>query len=167
LLDDLYRFARYLERTPADAEDLAQECLARALDRAHELNQPAALRVWLFRMMHRLHVDRRRSERSRGRLAVLRGGLEDLALFSVGDLDEDLIAREDARVVERALLRLPEHQRAALVLVDVWECTYEETADIVGVPIGTIRSRVARARARLEQELAAANEDPHTKDGSA
>jgi RNA polymerase sigma-70 factor (ECF subfamily) len=167
LLDDLYRFARSLEDTSTDVEDLVQESLARALDHALELRHPSALRKWLFRLMRRLHLDRRRCERYRGRLAVLKGGLDELALFSIGDLDDEVIVRDDAALVYRALLHLPEDQRAALVLVNVWECSYEETARIVGVPIGTVRSRVARARARLEEAGARSHADVQDETGSA
>jgi RNA polymerase sigma-70 factor, ECF subfamily len=167
LLEDLYRFARSLEPTTTDVEDLVQESLARALDHALELRRPSALRGWLFRLMHRLHLDRRRSERYRGRLAVLKGGLDELALLSIGDLDEEVIVRDDAALVYRELLRVPEDQCAALVLVDIWECSYEETAGIIGVPVGTVRSRLARARARLEEASARSPADTQDEGGSA
>jgi RNA polymerase sigma-70 factor (ECF subfamily) len=166
LLNDLFRYARWLERTEADAEDLTQECLARALDRADQLERKDALRVWIFRVMYRLHVDRSRAARRRGHLAVLKGGRDDLAAFSVGDLGEDIIAREDATLRHKGLSRLADDQRAAFVLVDVWGHTYEETAEIVGVPVGTVRSRLARARVRVEEELAAAHAHRATSHGS-
>jgi RNA polymerase sigma-70 factor (ECF subfamily) len=164
-LDDLYRFARCLERMPADAEDLVQECVTRALDRAEDLRDPEALRTWLFRTMHRLHIDRRRGAATRSRFVVLEGGLDELGPHSIGNLDADVLRRESAEQVERALRTLSEEQRAAIVLVDVWEFTYEETAAIVDAPIGTVRSRVFRGRVGLALALGAVSSGGSYKEG--
>ena len=169
LLDDLQRFASWLERS-RDADDLVQESLARALDRAHELRDAASLRSWLFRLMHHLCVDRGRGSARRARLVVLEGGMDDLENLSLGNLDGEVLARESITIVEQALRRLSDEHRSVLVLVDVLGFTYEEAAESIEVPVGTIRSRVARARAHLELLVARAQREAreeHEKEGSA
>jgi len=150
LIGELHRFARWLERSPGAAEDLVQAAFARALERADELEDPAKLKSWLFRLLHHLHVDRRRGEVARARFVVLEGGLDDLEDIALGTLDESLLRREEARALADALRHLSDEQRAALVLIDGWGYSYEEAGQIVDVPAGTIRSRVTRARARVE-----------------
>ena len=85
----------------------------------------------------------------------------------MGNLEIDILQRINAQEIDRALRQLPEDQRIALVLVDAWEYTYDEVADIVGIPVNTVRSRVTRARARLEIVLARGNHGKPVKEGSA
>src|SRR6266849_2863532 len=116
LLDHVQRFATWLERS-SEAADLVQESLAHALDRAGELRDETHLRSWLLRLVYRLHIDRVRREKRRSRLVVLEGGLDELEQFSVGNLDEELLARESLQGIEAALGRLTDEHRAVLVLV--------------------------------------------------
>jgi len=167
LLGELTKFARWLEHRSADAEDLVQAAFAKALERASDLGDPAKLKPWLFRLTYRLHIDRRRQDASRARLMVLEGGLDELEPRAMGNLEIDILQRINAQEIDRALRQLPEDQRIALVLVDAWEYTYDEVADIVGIPVNTVRSRVTRARARLEIVLARGNHGKPVKEGSA
>ncbi len=147
LAGELARFAGWLAGSSYDADDVVQETLIRALPAKSVPADEPALRAWLFRIARNVHVDQRRNQAARDRFVVLEGGrdeleeVEQIAVPALGDLD-----RAD---LERALGELPEGARAALVLADVWELDHSEIAAILDIPVGTVKSRVARARVRL------------------
>ena len=152
-LGELTRFARWLSAAPHEADDIVQETLIRALNGAHKLENRSAMRAWAFRIARNVHVDLRRSRASYERFVVLEGGLEDLA--EVEMTSASLPSTIDSIDLERALLKLPESSRTALLLTDLWEFDHEEVARILDVPIGTVKSRVARARVRVAALLTA------------
>lgn len=154
LAGELSRFARWLASSPQDADDVVQETLVRALRARDVPANDRALRAWLFRIARNVHVDQRRAQAARDRFVVLEGGRDDLEEVEEPPvkLAQEPIDRVD---LERALAELPEGTRAALVLVDVWEFDHAEVAAILDVPVGTVKSRVARGRARLAAILLA------------
>jgi RNA polymerase sigma-70 factor (ECF subfamily) len=144
-LPRLRRYARVLRRNPEDADDLVQDTLERAWSRAGLWQGVGDMRSWLFSIMHNLHVD-----------ALRRGRLDTV------DLDEQRVevpvpATQGhalaMRDLDTALAALPVEQREVLLLV-AWEgLAYAEAAQALGVPIGTVMSRLARARAHVKASL--------------
>lgn len=152
LLGELTRFARWLTAVPHDADEVVQETLTRAIRHREDIDEIKSLRAWLFQIARNVHVDLRRAQAGRDRLVVLEGGLEELA--AVESPPTILPARIEPIDLERALAQLPEGSRTALLLTDLWEFDHEEVARILDVPVGTVKSRVVRARAKIAAILA-------------
>jgi len=149
LLPDLTRFCRWLAGSDGGADDIAQDVVLRALQQGDTISDPSRLKSWLFRTARNAWVDGRRARTSRERLVAFDGGE-----FDVGDVPTALLPLDDRVDLERAIARMPEFARSALLLADLWEFSYEEIAGILEIPLNTVRSRVARARARLASSLA-------------
>lgn len=150
LLPELTGFARWLTRPGGqEGDDLVQEVVERALRHAESIDDPERLRAWLFRTARNARIDALRASASRARLMVLEGGLDDLEEAELPPAFSTSSARVERIDVERALARLPEAAREVLLLADLWEFAYEDIASILDVPIGTVRSRLGRARARM------------------
>ncbi|MBR0679576.1 sigma-70 family RNA polymerase sigma factor [Roseomonas eburnea] len=140
----LRRFARALAGGDAMlADDLVQETLLRALDRWWLRRPGASLRAWLYAILWRRFIDGKRSEAVARRHAE--ASAEALPPLPLAAPDQAL---EAARVVA-LLARLPEEQRAVLVLVAVEGLDYAEAAAVLGIPVGTVMSRLSRGRERL------------------
>lgn len=140
-LPRLRRYARALVGDRAAADDLVQDTLERAWANARQRHAGGELRAWLFSIMHNLRVDQLR--RSGPRLL----SLDDEVSLPVGrDTVADGIGLLD---IEAALGRLPEEQRAVLLLVTLEDMRYEDVAEMLGIPVGTVMSRLARGRERL------------------
>ncbi len=139
----LRRYARALLRgNVGAADDLVQDCLERALSRRHLWRRDSDLRAWLFTLMHNLYVNQlRRSGRE--------VALEALPEFSHG------VDPHDGRMgeIETALGRLQPDQREILLMVTLEDLSYREVATVLGIPEGTVMSRLARARERLRRTL--------------
>ena len=149
LLPRLRRMARVLAWEPADADDLTQLTVERALLRRDQWRPGTRLDSWMFRIMRNAWIDEARARQRRGRV---------LAPPEAGALAADpsapsLEARLQASAVERALEALPEDQRVAVALVLIEGLSYQEAADSLEVPIGTLTSRLARGRATLQTAL--------------
>ena len=144
----LYRAARRQTRSPADAEDLVQATVVRALERRGDVRELDRLRPWLLRVQRTVLLNSVRG--ARNRLEVIEGGHGVGAVPEpAGDLEEEIFSRAlDARL-ESALASLAPEWRQALLLREVDGLSYDEIAEIQGCPIGTVRSRLARARAAL------------------
>ncbi len=141
----LQRYARRLSRDPDAADDLVQDCIERALLREHQWDPTTHLRPWLFRIEHNLYVSARRRRTPENHGTTLPA---DLAAPASGpDVALDL------RAALRALDRIPPEQAETLLLVALYELEYKTAADILGIPIGTVRSRMSRARASLRAIL--------------
>jgi RNA polymerase sigma-70 factor (ECF subfamily) len=142
-LSALRRYARSLVRNPAEAEDLVHDALLRAYEKRFTFRVGSNLRAWLMSILHNTHVDRSRSARSRlGREDAVR----DAAELAAPAAQEDVVRLAQIR---RAFMELPEDQREALHLVAIEELSYQEAAEALGIPVGTLMSRISRARARL------------------
>ena len=140
LIPRLRRYARALVGDRASADDLVQDTLERAWAKLHLYRHGTDLRAWLFTVMHNVHVNKVRATHVTD---TLEDELPELAQrASQGDA---LLVRD----LDRAIARLPTEQRAVLLLVTLEEMSYEEVARALGIPIGTVMSRLSRAREKL------------------
>jgi RNA polymerase sigma-70 factor (ECF subfamily) len=144
----LRRYARALLRDFDEADDLVQDCIERAIARLHQWRDRDSPRQWLFTIMHNLYVDeiRKRQRRTSGPALTV--------------IDGDQLASEprqlthlETKDVLAALHALPDERRAALVLVGVEGFNYRDAAAVLGVPVGTLMSRLARGREQLRAVL--------------
>ncbi len=141
----LRRYARALTRDAVRADDLVQSCLVRAIAKQHLWQAGTDLRAWLFTILHNQHVnDVRRSVREGIQVTI-----EDIA--PVLTAPSNAFASLQLRDLERALARLPDEQRQVILLVGLEGMRYEEVAKILGVPVGTVRSRLSRGRDLLRK----------------
>jgi RNA polymerase sigma-70 factor, ECF subfamily len=159
LLDDVYTLARYLLRDTADAEDAVQECYLRALRHFDTFRGPA-IKPWLFAILRNV---------CRGEFARRSGALHSIDHSVDGETNEDedavsplwqepqvspeteVLHQRDAETIRRLVAELPDPFREAIVLREISDLSYSEIADVVGVPIGTVMSRLARARSMLRK----------------
>ena len=150
VLPRLRRFARGLSGSASDADDLVQAACERALARQHQFQEGTRFDSWMFRIVQTIWIDQVRARDVRKE----DGDIADERLGS-----DEPVRRVEARLalaeVRRAVDRLPPDQRAALLLVTVEGLSYKEAADVVQVPVGTIMSRLARARVALQAQLEA------------
>lgn len=158
LADQLYTFALNLSRNPVAAEDLVQDTYVRAIRQQHQLRRPERLRPWLLTIMRNLFVNQYHRDGRDPVLVALRSGMttDDLTMLSGGPTPEERLLSETLpEDLVRALVRLPETFRTVLFLCDVEDLSYREISRVMGCPLGTVRSRLARARATVFHELAA------------
>lgn len=159
----LYRVALSLTGQPADAEDLVQDTLIRAF-RAVDRFDGAHPRAWLLTILRHTHLNR-----VRARSAVLLGDGDSAVLTfdRVGppapSAEDVLVSDVFEAVVGEALAALPDKHRAVVTLVDIEGLSYQEAADALGVPRGTVMSRLHRARARIRTRLTAAGLAPQRR----
>lgn len=138
----LRRYAFALTNQPEAADDLVQDCLERALRKRHLLRHRGSIRTWLYRIQYTVFIDTYVSRKKRKEVA-----LDELTSApAVAPPQDGWLACLD---VAHGLARLPAEQRAAILLVALEGMTYDEAADILGVPIGTVRSRLSRGRETL------------------
>jgi RNA polymerase sigma-70 factor, ECF subfamily len=150
----LYRTAVRMGGSTAEAEDLVQETYLEGFRCYGSLRDPERCRPWLFRILHNLWSERRARERARTGVATDGEG-------DTRNLEREALESGYSDEMEAALKDLPEDFRTALLLVTVEEMSYAEVAEVMGCPIGTVRSRVARGRALLATALATARaQDP-------
>lgn len=142
LLPRLRRFAQWLTREPSSADDLVQGTLERALSRWRSKRPEGDLRAWLFSILYRQFLDGQRRAKRHARLLSLFGREEEPQSSS---LDDIAIAHSTLA----AFAQLPTEQRALLLLVSVEGLSYQEAANSLQIPIGTVMSRLSRARKAL------------------
>lgn len=142
-LASLRRYARSLTRDGGDAEDLVHDTLVKAYERRSTFRPGANLRNWLLSILHNIHVDRVRASRSQSRRAEQAAVLADEAV----EPGQDHAVRLGQ--IRQAFYSLPEEQREALHLVAIEGLSYEQAAAALGIPAGTLMSRISRARAAL------------------
>jgi RNA polymerase sigma-70 factor (ECF subfamily) len=158
-LDDVYTLARYLLRDTADAEDAVQECYLRALRHFDTFRGPA-IKPWLFAILRNV---------CRGEFARRSSGLHYIDQYVDGETDKDedavrplwqepqvspeteTLHQRDAQTIRRLVAELPEQFREAIVLREINDLPYRDIADVIGVPVGTVMSRLARARSMLRK----------------
>ena len=145
LIPRLRRYARALVGDRASADDLVQDTLERAWAKLHLYRRGTDLRAWLFTVMHNVHVNKVRATRATD---TLDDEMPELALRPPqGDA---LVVRD----LDRAIALLPAEQRSVLLLVTLEDMSYDEVARTLGIPIGTVMSRLSRARQRLRALVA-------------
>lgn len=142
----LYRTALVWTRNREQAEDLVQETASKALKSAKQLRDMAALDAWLFRIMMNCWRDYLRQNPSTD-------DIDDHQLSTDQSPESENSRLELVRIVRSQVEQLPEHFRQTIVLVDLEGFSYVETAEILQVPVGTVMSRLSRARARLRDRL--------------
>lgn len=161
-LDSLYRTALRMTRNPADAEDLVQETYLRAFRSLHQFQPGTNLRAWIFRIMTNAYINEYR-KRSRRPTNTSLDDLEEFYLYDhlidsgvqpVSDRPEDVVLSYlTATDVIEALEDLSEDFRNVVVLADVEGFSYREIAEILDIPLGTVMSRLYRARRKLQRSL--------------
>jgi RNA polymerase sigma-70 factor, ECF subfamily len=158
-IDSLYGAALRLTANPADAEDLVQETYLKAFRSSSQFEPGTNLKAWLFTIQHNTFLNRRR----RAVKEPVSVEAEEIERMAVGmsvapETPEQLLLRESLDTdLQAALDALPEAFRHAVWLRDVDEFTYAEIATMLGVPIGTVMSRISRGRRLLYQRLSAVN----------
>ncbi len=158
----LRRYARALTRDPNTADDLVQDCLARALGKLHLWQEGTDLRAWLFTILHNQYVNHIRRAVREGAAVGLS---ENEPLLSRGPQQG---RRLELRDLERAIVKLPEEQRSVILLVGLEGMRYEEVAAVLDVPVGTVRSRLSRGREALRRLTGAVSSEEarHAASGS-
>ncbi len=150
VLPRLRRFARGLTGSTTEADDLVQAACERALARRHQFQEGTRFDSWMFRIVQTIWIDQVRARAVRKEQAEV----TELRMGS-----DEPVRRVEARLaldeVRHAVAQLPPDQRTALLLVTVDGLSYKEAAEVVQVPVGTIMSRLARARLALQAKLAA------------
>jgi RNA polymerase sigma-70 factor (ECF subfamily) len=147
-LPDLRRRARALLRRPSDAEDLTQDCMLRALPHLSDIED---LRAYLFQTLRNAYADR---------ISVLS---REAGVVTLEDADAQLVDRRspqlrlEVRDVARQVAKLPREQRQVLLLVAAAGATYDEAAERLNIPVGTVMSRLSRARKALRDQFASAD----------
>jgi RNA polymerase sigma-70 factor (ECF subfamily) len=147
LLPRLRRFASVLTRSHDDAEDVVQAAVERALRHADSWQQGSRLDSWLYKIMQNLWRDELRAHRRRAE------PLESHADIAGADGRDVTIRHIQSNEARQVLEELPEDQRVVIALVVLEGMSYQQTADILEVPVGTVMSRLARARAKLAASL--------------
>jgi RNA polymerase sigma-70 factor (ECF subfamily) len=145
LLGALRRYARSLTRDEAQADDLVQDTLVRAYERRSSFQSDGNLRGWLLSILHNTFIDGRRRHAAETRR------VEQLAAFAETTAPADQESRVRLQQIQAAFMRLPDEQRAALHLIAIEGLAYQEAANVLGIPIGTLMSRLGRARATLRK----------------
>jgi RNA polymerase sigma-70 factor (ECF subfamily) len=153
LLPRLRRFALTLTRQPSLADDLVQVACERALAHADQWSPGTRLDAWVFRILRNAWIDHVRHRRTDGLMDDVSDHEHKLV---DGDSEDRILSRLTLAEVQRAIAGLPDEQREVLVLVCVEDLAYREAAEVLGVPIGTVMSRLARARRRIIEVTQAA-----------
>ncbi|HEY2757996.1 MAG TPA: sigma-70 family RNA polymerase sigma factor [Pseudolabrys sp.] len=154
-LDDVYTLARYLLRNPTDAEDAAQECYLRAF-RHFDTFRGGPIKPWLLAILR--NVCRAEYARRNASAGVRADDMDEAEQCTQGLWDEpqrtpeaELLRRFDGETVQRLLAQLPDVFREVIVLREINDLSYREIAEVIATPVGTVMSRLARARALLRE----------------
>jgi RNA polymerase sigma factor (sigma-70 family) len=153
LFDSLYNFARWLARNSNDAEDLVQETYLKALRSFASFQYGTNFRAWMFQILRNTFLSSRtKLER---RMTVAMDSEEDGTELAVDTNTPEtiLMNRSNSHLVQCAIEELPVHYRETLLLCEVEEMSYQEIAEILSIPIGTVMSRLARARKAVRESL--------------
>lgn len=161
LLDQLYAAALRMTKNPADAQDLVQDTFTRAYGSWGTFQQGTNLKAWLYRILTNSYINtyrKRQREPYLGAIDELEdwqlGGAESTTAMSSRSAEVEALDRMPASVIKDALMQVPEDFRLAVYLADVEGFSYQEIADIMGTPVGTVMSRLHRGRRLLRGLLA-------------
>ena len=148
----LYNFAHWLTHNREEAEDLVQETYLKALKGFASFQQGTNFRAWMYRILRNTFLTSRSGLGVKMTVPLDR---EEDAVGPPADTPEAaLLAHADQQMLQSALERLPVHFREVILLCDVEEMSYQEIAEIIGIPIGTVMSRLSRARKSMRELLA-------------
>jgi len=163
-LDAAYRFARWLSRSPDDADDVVQEAMLRAF-RGFDSLRGSDVKAWLLAIVRNCHSTARTQQRRRAfePLPDEQDAQHGYVMIATtGDPESASIRRDDKRTLDRLMAALPEEHREILVLREIEDLDYREIGTVTNVPIGTVMSRLARARAALKARwLLEVKAEPH------
>jgi RNA polymerase sigma-70 factor, ECF subfamily len=164
LFDALYNFARWLAHDSNDAEDLVQETYLKALRSFASFQSGTNFRAWIFRILRNNFLSSR--SKLERRMTVAMDSEEDGPELAVDTETPEtiLMNRFNSQLVQRAIDDLPVHYREALLLCEVEEMSYQEIAEILTIPIGTVMSRLARARKAVRESLLSAPGAPQSRE---
>lgn len=159
-LDKLYGAAMRLTRNPSDAEDLVQDTFAKAYASFHQYQPGTNLKAWLFRILNNTFISAYRKEQRQPQQTDA-AEVEDWQEYQAASHSSQGLLSAEAEAIERlpqseirdALAQLPEDRRLAVYLVDVEGFSYQEVADVMGTPVGTVMSRIHRGRTQLRELL--------------
>jgi RNA polymerase sigma factor (sigma-70 family) len=160
-LDAAYRFARWLARSPADADDVVQEAMLRAF-RGFDGLRGGDVKAWLFAIVRNCHLTALAQRERRGCVPLPAEGDPDYGTAMVSAAPGPECAsmrRDEARSLERLLGDLPPEHREVLILREIEELDYRDIAAVTQAPIGTVMSRLARARANLRARWLSKSEE--------
>jgi RNA polymerase sigma-70 factor (ECF subfamily) len=155
LFDQLYNFAHWLTGDRSDAEDLVQETYAKALKGFRSFEEGTNLRAWMYRILRNCFLTSRTGLRAQN-MAALDGEDVELEVVTSHSVTPEvlLLQRESEQKALNALASMPVHYREIVLLCEIEEMSYKEIAQVLAIPIGTVMSRLARARKMLRQALA-------------
>jgi RNA polymerase sigma-70 factor (ECF subfamily) len=152
LLDPLYNFARWISNDPDEARDLVQETFAKGLKAFGSFREGTNFRAWMFRILRNTFLTSRTGLEHRNTEQESEEGLHDsVVTYETPELE--LVRRADIELVQQGIGRVAQPFREVLILADVEEMKYQDIADALGIPIGTVMSRLARARQQLRQHI--------------
>jgi RNA polymerase sigma-70 factor (ECF subfamily) len=161
-LDSLYRTALRMTNNPQEAEDLVQETMLKAVRFSHTYQPGTNLRAWLFRILNTSAINRYRKQAAHPTPIALPDGEEFYLYNQIRDLsgqdrnkgaEEEVLSQYLDEDVYTALKDLPPNFRMAIILADIEGLSYKEIADVLQIPIGTVMSRISRARRQLQKSL--------------
>jgi RNA polymerase sigma-70 factor (ECF subfamily) len=154
LLDSLYKFARWLVHSQNDAEDLVQETYLKALRHFKSFQPGTNFRAWMYRILRNTFLTSRTGLRAASTVSLDAEEEEGRELAVENETPETILMNHlNSLLVQSAIDNLPLHHREVLVLCDVEEMSYREIAEILQIPIGTVMSRLARARKIVRESL--------------
>ena len=162
--NSLYNFARWLVHNSSDAEDLVQETYLKALRNFASFQSGTNFRAWMFRILRNNFLSS--CSKLERRMTVAMDSEEDGPELAVDTETPEtiLMNRFNSQLVQRAIDDLPVHYKEALLLCEVEEMSYQEIAEILTIPIGTVMSRLARARKAVRESLLSAPDAPQPRD---
>ena len=155
LLDPLYNFARWMCHDADEARDLVQETFAKALKGLGSFHEGTNFRAWMFRILRNTFLTSRTGLERRNTVQESEEGFAD-SVASHDTPELALVRRADTELVQQAIAALPALFQEVVILADLEELKYQEIADALDVPIGTVMSRLARARRLLREHIVAA-----------
>lgn len=152
LIDPLYNFARWLSGDPEEARDLVQETFVKALKGFDSFHEGTNFRAWMFRILRNTFLTSRTGLQHKNTQQEDESGFAELPGASETP-EAGLIRRADIEQVRKAIAQLALPFREVLLLADIEEMKYQEVADALGIPIGTVMSRLARARKQVRESI--------------
>jgi RNA polymerase sigma-70 factor, ECF subfamily len=166
-IDGLYGYALVLSRNRTEAEDLVQETYVRALEAVNRLRENSNIKGWMFTILRNLWLNELRKRRSTPQVVEIDGedNPSDVLAGNTKNSHEIFVSNEDSERVHMAIAKLPIEFREIIVLREFEELSYQEIADVLACPVGTVMSRLGRARAKLRSILTEMESAPQPFEG--